>query len=53
MMKLLQKQLEFSMHLDKSSNCLVRFAGKCLGAYPVWYAERLERKLLKNDKIRR
>jgi hypothetical protein len=51
MMKLLQKQLEFSMHLDKSSNCFVRLAGKCLGVYPVWYAQRLERKLFK-DKTR-
>jgi hypothetical protein len=51
MMKLLQKQLEFSMHLDKSSNCFARLAGKCLGVYPVWYAQRLERKLFK-DKTR-
>jgi hypothetical protein len=45
MRKVLQNVLECSMRLDKSPYRFARILGKVTGVVPVWYAERLERKL--------
>lgn len=42
--KLMERQLVFSMHLDLSKHRIVRFFGKLLGVFPLWYARCLEKK---------
>ena len=43
---LMQKILEFSMRLGMRRNRFVRLLGKILAVWPVWYAERMEKKLM-------
>lgn len=49
MSKYTEKILEFSMKLDKSRYRILRLLGKILGIFPVWCAECLEKKYLKED----
>lgn len=44
---LMQKILECSMRLGRRRNRLFRLLGKILAVYPEWYAERMEKKLMK------
>ncbi|HIY01965.1 MAG TPA: hypothetical protein IAA26_09005 [Candidatus Blautia faecipullorum] len=43
---LMQKMLECSMRMGKSRRGIVRLLGRLLAVYPVWYAERMERRLM-------
>ena len=40
-----QKLLVLAMKMGKSPYRIVRLLGKLLGIFPVWYSERMERKL--------
>lgn len=43
---LTEKMLIWSMRLGKRRSRVLRAAGKILGIFPVWYAERMERRLM-------
>lgn len=45
MLSFVQKLLEISMRMDKNRWTIIRIFGKILGIFPVWYSERLARKI--------
>lgn len=45
MLVLIEKLLFLSIRMDQSRFRLVRLFGDILGAFPVWYSSRLEKKL--------
>lgn len=49
MLSFVQRLLELSMRLDNSKYAMGRFWGWILGIFPVWYSERLEKKLFRED----
>lgn len=46
MFSFMQKWLEYSIRLEKSSGRIVRILGKILGIVPVLYAEIMHKKLM-------
>ncbi len=55
MLSFVQKLLEISMCMDKSAWGIIRFLGKLLGIFPVWYSERLAEKIFREgyDPVKR
>ena len=43
---LTEKMLIWSMRLEKQKSRVLKTAGRILGIFPVWYAERMERRLM-------
>lgn len=48
-LKITEKILLFSMKMDHSPHVWKRIIGKLTGIVPVWYAERMEKKYLKDE----
>ena len=43
---LTEKMLIWSMRLGKRRSRVLRAVGRILGMFPVWYAERMEKRLM-------
>ena len=43
---LTEKMLIWSMRLQQQKSSVLKTSGRILGKFPVWYAERMERRLM-------